>query len=807
MSSFRFIAKAKTLKKKMDNPWWRARKKYVKFYDTLPIDEKTIVIESQHGTQMSGNVFYIMRYLVSNDRYSDFRVYLSTRGAKHAAFRSMLDSYGLERVKTVTLASEEYYRLMASAKYLINDNTFLPFFMKKEGQVYLNTWHGTPLKTLGRQIKSEPHAIGNTQRNFLFSDYLLFPNEFTRDAIIRDYMLENISRGSYLMTGYPRNERFFNKERDQEIRREQDLEGKRVYAYMPTFRGSAAKGGTSKNTHYLNYYLYELDKRLSDDEIFYVNLHPVAKKDVNFSDFRHIRKFPAKYETYDFLSACDLLVTDYSSVFFDYAASGKKIVLFTYDKEEYLCDRGMYMSIDRLPFPQVQSVDSLLDQLRTEKSYDDSAFLEEFCKYEGQGASAKLMDHIIFGDDCLKAEKIPSNNRENVLIYGGNLAANGVTTSLLALLNTVDREKRNYFLTFKTELVWPNKNLLHSLPEGVSYIATMDDTNLTISEQVIRGLFKNDNLNAKQFMKSLSTRLRQGFIRCYADAKFDTVIQFNGYESEVILTFATFPGRKIIFVHSDMLSEIKTRSNHRLDVLQYAYNAYDRVAVVTDDIMATTRKIAGEGASLTVVKNTIDFEGILEKGNIPLDAPDYDSCTVSFERLCEILDSDAPKFINIGRFAPEKGQERLINAFKRFREETPDSYLIIMGGNSFKGHYNVIKEHVEKSGLSDRVILIMKTPNPYRILKKCDYFILSSFYEGFGLVLAEADILGKPVISTDIVGPRLFMQQNGGKLVENSEDGILEGMRLMASGQVKPMGVDYKKYNDEIISAFEGLFS
>lgn len=791
----------------MDNPWWRARKKYPKYYDTLPIDEKTILIESQHGTQMSGNVFYLMRYLTQSEKYGDYTVYLSARGSKQNDFRAMLDSYGLEKVKTVILASEEYYALIASAKYLINDNTFLPFFMKKEGQVYLNTWHGTPLKTLGRQIKSEPHAIGNTQRNFLFADYLLFPNEYTRDAIIGDYMLENISRGSYVMSGYPRNERFFDKERDEKIRAELGIDGKRVYAYMPTFRGSAAKGGTSKNTHYLNYYLYELDKRLSDDEILYVNLHPVAKKDVNFNDFTHIKKFPTEYETYDFLSACDLLITDYSSVFFDYAAGRKKVVLFTYDKEEYLCDRGMYMSIDSLPFPQVDTVDSLLAELRAEKSYDDSEFLEKFCKYEGPHASEMLMDSIILGEDCLKALPIPSNGKENVLIYGGNLAANGVTTSLMSLLSTVDRSKRNYFITFKTELVGPNRAVLNSLPEGVCYIATMDDTNLTISEQVIRGLFKNDNIKAGLFMKSLSQRLRQGFIRCYADAKFDTVIQFNGYESEVILTFATFPGRKIIFVHSDMLSEIKTRSNHRLDVLKYAYNAYDRVAVVTDDIMATTRRIAGEGANLSVVKNTIDFEGIIAKANIPLDAPDYDSCTVSFDKLSEILSSDAPKFINIGRFAPEKGQERLINAFARFRETTPDSYLIIMGGNSFKGHYDVILEHVRKMGLSERVILIMKTPNPYRILNKCDYFVLSSFYEGFGLVLAEADILGKPVISTDITGPRLFMQQNGGKLVENSEDGILEGMRLMADGQVKPMGVDYKKYNDEIISQFEKLFS
>ena len=62
------------------------------------------------------------------------------------------------------------------------------------------------------------------------------------------------------------------------------------------------------------------------------------------------------------------------------------------------------------------------------------------------------------------------------------------------------------------------------------------------------------------------------------------------------------------------------------------------------------------------------------------------------------------------------------------------------------------------------------------ILKKCDLFILSSLYEGLGLVILEADTLGVPVISTDVEGPKGFMEEHGGFLVPNNEDGILWGM-------------------------------
>jgi CDP-glycerol glycerophosphotransferase len=70
-------------------------------------------------------------------------------------------------------------------------------------------------------------------------------------------------------------------------------------------------------------------------------------------------------------------------------------------------------------------------------------------------------------------------------------------------------------------------------------------------------------------------------------------------------------------------------------------------------------------------------------------------------------------------------------------------------------------------------------PNPYNLLARCDYFVLSSLHEGFGLVIAEADILGKPVISTDIEGPRTFMKKNGGTLVENSENGNVLGVFVL----------------------------
>lgn len=800
------VDKSRRVYKNFSNPWWRAKKKYMKIYEQTAIDPHIILLEASHGAVAGGNMFYLLRYLSRSEKYADYQIYLSAQGRLVNSFRELLDSYGMTNVRLTVQASEEYFRLLNSAKYLINDTTFSDYFMKKEGQVYLNTWHGTPLKALGRGVRSEPHVIGNVQKNLVSADYLLFPNAHTRDALLKDYMLENISPGSYVFSGYPRNEAFFDAGRREVLRAEYALEGKRVYAYMPTYRGAVQQGWTPKNTHYLNYYLFELDKRLSDDEIMFVNLHPLAKKDVRFEQFAHIRNFPGKHETYDFLNTADVLVTDYSSVFFDYACSGRKIVLFTYDREEYLHDRGMYLDMDELPFPQVDSVEGLLDQLRSGKQYDDAAFLARFCPYDGADASRKLCDRVILGEETgLQVHPVPNNGKENVLLYAGNLSGNGLTASIRYLLSSIDLSKRNYYFCFYTEKVAKFKDTIATFPPAANFYVFTGEPNLTVGDLVVRKIFRKGWIQTPAYMKLQGKRVRQGLERNLGCARFHKLVQFSGYEQDVILAFSSFQGPTAIYVHNDMLQEIATRGNQRRDVLHYSYNHYDHVAVVTEDIRQATVEISGRGDNVTLAKNLIGYEAILEKAKAPIALDPVTKSTMPEDQLRELLASDREIFINVARFSPEKGHDRLVRAFHTYHKSHPDASLIIMGGSSRNRGYEKLWQLVCELSLQPYVVLLENVSNPYPIVKACDYFVLSSLYEGFGLVLVEADILGLPVISTDITGPRGFMEQHGGVLVESSEAGILEGMERLHSGTIHTLGVDYAQYNREAVAQFEDL--
>ena len=115
-------------------------------------------------------------------------------------------------------------------------------------------------------------------------------------------------------------------------------------------------------------------------------------------------------------------------------------------------------------------------------------------------------------------------------------------------------------------------------------------------------------------------------------------------------------------------------------------------------------------------------------------------------------------------------------------------------------------EYIKHLDCRYNVIFIKSIDNPFPILKRCDLFILSSYYEALGLVLLEADTCGIPCIATDVRGPRGFLKKYNGTLVENSEEGILKGMNDFMQGKVKCMNFDAEKYNQQVKKEYEKIF-
>lgn len=167
------------------------------------------------------------------------------------------------------------------------------------------------------------------------------------------------------------------------------MDGKETFAYMPTWRGAmssgANKGGYEAEVRDL---LTKFDSTLTDKQIMYVNLHPLVKDKVPIEGYKHIVKFPDDVDSYSFLNAVDVLITDYSSVFFDFSITRKPIVLFMYDYDAYMAERGMYMDVRDLPFRKIYTMNEMLAYLHENDKQADvnsaayDAYYKMFTNYD-----------------------------------------------------------------------------------------------------------------------------------------------------------------------------------------------------------------------------------------------------------------------------------------------------------------------------------------------------------------------------------------------------------------------------------------
>lgn len=806
-----FSAAKRVLKRARKSPFFRARYHFVKWYEKGEIDPNAVLLQAYDGKDILGNLYYILKVL-ANAEYAHLKLYVASDAAFMEKTQATVQALNCPRVEVVRLYSRTYCKLLATAKYLLNNATFASFFIKKEGQIYLNTWHGTPLKHMGRQIQNAPNELGNTQRNMLMADYLLYPNAFTFDCMKRDYMLDNMFKGQYVLGPYPRNSAFFDAARAAEIRKALGLTGKRVIGYMPTWRGTLDNKDNEAQCADITAMLMELDALLPEDTVFYAKMHNFFSARMDFEGFKRVKPFPEGYETYEFLNVADCLVTDYSSVFFDYANTGRKIVLFAYDQEVYERERGMYMSLSELPFPIVQTPAALAECLAAADKTDYAAFQKEYCTYDCIDGAEKICELVFKGRAGNGVQIIDgisfANDKENILIMPGSLMKNGLTTAFMGILNNVDLSAYNYTVLFYRNAVNRYKQVINTFPQQTAYIPIQGPSVMTISETFAQAMYFRLNWNFGWVQKKLQTLYAREVKRLFPRLHFDYAVHYTGYERKTVHLFSAMPDtKKIMYVHSDMPREYKARRNFHWPSVEKAYQEFQGIAPIREGLgehlMAAFNGI--DPQKIHVAHNINNIEQVLEKAEQPL-AFDADTvCNVELSELERILNGKSNLiFTNIARFSVEKSLDRLERAFTAFQKTHENAYLILVGGHG--DCYNAVHAYAEENG-NGKIIIVRSLQNPFPILKKSSALYLTSLHEGLPMTIMEALILGVPVISTDIEGPADFLRQGYGSLVENNEAGIERGMHDFAEGRLraeKPF--DAEAFNRQAIAEFYALF-
>ncbi|AZB34987.1 glycosyltransferase [Chryseobacterium bernardetii] len=257
--------------------------------------------------------------------------------------------------------------------------------------------------------------------------------------------------------------------------------------------------------------------------------------------------------------------------------------------------------------------------------------------------------------------------------------------------------------------------------------------------------------------------------------KYDVEIAaIHGMYKE-ILSSPQKDSKKIVWVQNDIFN----LKEYTPEIIRQFFN-FDKILVISNKLKEEMQKLArNEKEKQAVVKifNPIDSQDTLRKAEVEIN--DYP------------FSKDLPTFVTIGTVYPQKGYDRLLDVHKKLMDEGLKHQIIIIGdGFDFEN----IHAKLNQLGLQDTVKMLGFRSNPYPYLKTSDFYVMSSRHEGFPTIIAEALILNKPVVSTDVSGIKDLLQDGKlGLITANSEDGIYKGMKQFLIHHELP-----KQYEKEI---------
>lgn len=298
----------------------------------------------------------------------------------------------------------DYYKYLALSKYWVN-NIIFPIHKKRDGNVYLQTWHGTPLKKLGYDI-TIPGPEVQGRENFYHEsrnwDYLISSNHYSTEIFRRAFKYEE----EMLEMGYPINDIFFkdNTEFVKSLKSKLGIaEDKKVILYAPTWKDD------EQNESWEHYFNLEIDierlyEEFGDEYVILLKMHHLVSENLVIDD--RFKDFAIDLSSYDDIQELyilsDILITDYSSVFFDYAHSRRPILFFVPDLNHYISNvRGLYLNMEKdLPGPLIKDNDELIDIIRNidevQKEYSEKydEFYERFCSLCNGDSAEKIIKEI-----------------------------------------------------------------------------------------------------------------------------------------------------------------------------------------------------------------------------------------------------------------------------------------------------------------------------------------------------------------------------------------------------------------------------
>lgn len=380
----------------------------------IKVDEKTILFCCFNGKSYSCSPKAIYEYMINDDKFKDYKFIW--------AFSDEKKYKNLEKNKNtsvVKIRTKEYKKCLAKAKYWIFNYKTPDFLYPKKNQIFVQCWHGTPLKRLGCDLEhfdNVLNTIDGIKKRYKIEaskfTYFISPSKFASEKFISAWNLKEIGKENIIVEeGYPRNDFLFNyNEKDvQKIRKKLGIENdsRKIILYAPTYRSNQHQTGLG--------YVYKeeidfkkMENKFGKDYLILFRPHYFI---ANAFDFDKYKGFVYNVADIDDINELyiisDILITDYSSVFFDYANLKRPMIFFMYDLEHYKNEsNGFYIDLNELPGQIVETQEDLEKSIEdvdfnigSSKKYKE--FNEKYNYLDDGNASKRVIEKVI-----LEMEKV-----------------------------------------------------------------------------------------------------------------------------------------------------------------------------------------------------------------------------------------------------------------------------------------------------------------------------------------------------------------------------------------------------------------
>ena len=340
----------------------------------ISVDDKLVLLSSYGGDQYSDSPKVIFEAMKTDSRFTGYHFVWAFGDP------SKFDVPGADKVKIDTLS---YFKTALRAKvWITNVNIERGLHFKKKSQVYLNTWHGTGPKKGGNAVK------GRKDYDFSYVDIVCVDGKYARDEMVNWF---NARDEHLLYSGRPREDELFTFTQEDTVRVRSALkipDDKKVLLYMPTWR---EYGNLELNTE-----LWE--KELSAEYVMLVRAHHFSKKGISISGDRFWIDVSSYHDVNDLYWISDVLISDYSSAFFDYGLLGKPMVCFGYDYEKYEAGNGFLMDLkNEFPSGIKRTETEVIEFIKSMNYQDESnrckAYVDGYVSHTGN-ATQMCIDRI-----------------------------------------------------------------------------------------------------------------------------------------------------------------------------------------------------------------------------------------------------------------------------------------------------------------------------------------------------------------------------------------------------------------------------